>query len=377
MKPSLAALLLVSALFPAAALAEQEPQYSDEQNWVIAIGSEIPQSELDSATADADAEGTDNPLLELAAKHKIAEPDWLKERIAAQGSGTVLAALGDSVTAAYTTCKFPFCPANSWSSGVLPTSVRTELSDASGRAVNSFLVAVPAAVMAHMPAQAYAVFLASSYGLKVERMTLFIGHNDPGVCGGPKDGETKAFADKYASTLKILGHVASRRRARLFVSSIVEVPTLARYGDVIPAGGDKTCRQLWTRVGRCAPLLGAGASPDAGAKISAQIAAYDDVLARLAEGKDWVLYADIFNANSREGLQDPSSWLSPADCFHPSVIGQGVLGQIAWEGYGATPGIASFFAFPAADEPVARPAPVLSEGTAAELDAWRSESKRP
>jgi hypothetical protein len=255
--------------------------------------------------------------------------------------------------------------------------VRTELSAASGRAVNSLLVAVPGAVMAHMPAQAYAVFLASSFGLNVERMTLFIGHNDPGVCGAPKDRQMKDFADKYASTLKILSHVARRRRARLFVSSIVEVPTLARYGGVVPAGGASTCRELWTKVGRCSPLLGAGAPPDAGARISAQIAAYDDALARLAEGKDWVRYADIFNANSREGLQDPSSWLSPADCFHPSLGGQGVLGRIAWEGYGATPGIASFFALPAGDEPVARPAPALSEGTAAELDAWRSESKRP
>ncbi|MFI5348342.1 MAG: hypothetical protein ACHQ2Z_02260 [Elusimicrobiota bacterium] len=378
MKPSLAALILAAApLLAAPARAQQDPQYSDEQNWVLAIDKEIPSGELEAATADADAQGTADPLLELAAKHKIAAPAWLSDRISAQGSSTVLAALGDSITAAYTTCSGLFCPDNSWSVGKLPTSLRTELAAASGRDVRPLLVAVPAAQVTHMPAQAYAVFLASSFGLNVERMTLFIGHNDPGVCGAPNGHETKDFADKYASTLKILGHVARKRGARLFVSSIAEVPAIAAYGAVVPRGGAKTCRELWTATGRCALLLGAGAATDAGAKISSQIAAYDAVLGSLAKGKDWVLYADIVNANSREGMADPASWLSPADCFHPSVVGQGVLGYITWRGFGATSGIASFFAWPAANEPVARTAPLLPAGTAAELDAWRSESLRP
>jgi hypothetical protein len=378
MKPLLAVLLLAVALLPAvSARAQHDPPYSDEQQWVLAIDQEIPSGELDAATADAEAQGSEDPLLVLAAKHKITAPDWLRARIAAQGSSTVLAALGDSITAAFTTCPLPFCAGNSWSSGALPTSLRTELAAASGRDVRPLLVAVPAAKMVHMPAQAYAVFLASTFGLNVERMTLFIGHNDPGVCGAPADQETKDFADKYASTLKILGHVARRRRARLFVSSIAEVPALAVYGDVVPNGGAKTCRELWTKTGRCSPLLGAGAAADSGRKISAQIAAYDAVLGRGAEGKDWVRYADIVNANSRAGLTDPASWLSPVDCFHPSVVGQGVLGQISWLGYAGTPGIASFFAWPKADEPVARRTPVLPAVAEAELDAWRSESKLP
>lgn len=380
MKPPVFLAVLAAVVFAAAsARAQPAPQYSDEQTWAMQLQKEIPDDELSAAASDAESQSTDDPLLALAAKHAITAPDWLQKRIAAQGSSTILAGLGDSITAAFASCSFPFyyCPDNSWSTGSLSTTVRTQLAAQSGRDVRYFLVAVPGTTMSFMPTEAYAVFLASSFGLRIERMTLFIGHNDPGVCGAPNDHMTQDFGDKYAKTLSILNHVASKRGAKLFVSSITEVPTLARYGDVIPSGSQKTCRQLWTDIGRCAPLLGAGAPPDAGQKISAQIATYDALLAKLAEGRSWVLYTDSINASSREGLTDPARELSSYDCFHPSALGQGMLGQIAWHGFGGAPGIASFFAFPKADEPVARPAPVLPEETAAELDSWRSEVQRP
>ncbi|MFI5363135.1 MAG: GDSL-type esterase/lipase family protein [Elusimicrobiota bacterium] len=379
MKLLFAAMFLAAASLPAvSASARAEEGYGDEQQWAMDIDREISREELASAAASAETQGTDDPLLELAVRHGITAPDWLTERISVQGATTVLAALGDSITAGYATCSNPlYCPANSWAVGTLPTSVRSELSAASGRDVAYLLVAVPGAETAHMPAQAYAVFLASSFGLNVQRMTLFIGHNDPGVCKMPNGHETRDFEKDYSSTLKILSHVARTRRARLFVSSIVDVPALANYADVIPDGGRKACRELWAKTGRCAPLLGAGAPSDAGARISAHISELDAVLDRLAAGKDWVRYADIVNASSRLGLPDPARDLSASDCFHPSAVGQGLLGEMTWRGFGSTPGIASFFAWPKIEEPVARPSPVLSEGTQAELDAWRAESRRP
>jgi hypothetical protein len=284
-----------------------------------------------------------------------------------------------------TTCSFPFywCPDNSWSSGSLPTSVRTELAAQSGKDVKYFLVAVPGVTMSFMPAEAYAILLASAFGLNIERMTLLIGHNDPGVCGAATANETQSFGDDYAKTLRILAHVANKRGAKLFVSSITEVPTIAQYANVTPDGATKTCRELWTSIGRCAPLLGAGAPANAGAQISAQIATYDAVLENLAAGKPWVRYADIINASSKQGLADPARSLSSYDCFHPSVYGQGVLGQTAWDGFGGTPGIADFFSFPkstpasAAVAPAPRSAPTLSPGLASELDSWTTNASRP
>jgi hypothetical protein len=383
MNKSLFAIALSAALFAASAARAQQnppaPQFNDEQNWAMSLQSQISADELAKAAFNADKSNTPDPLMDLAAKHNITPPAWLKARIAAQGSSTVLAAMGDSVTAAMTTCSFPFywCPDNSWSSGGLPASVRTELAAQSGKEVKYFLVAVPGVTMSFMPAEAYAIFLASMFGLHIERMTLLIGHNDPGVCGAPAADETQKFGDDYAKTLRILAHVAQKRGARLFVSSITEVPTLARYADVTPIGAKNTCRQLWASTGRCTALLGAGAAPDAGAKISAQIATYDAILEKLSAGYGWARYADIVNASSRAGLADPARSLSSYDCFHPSVYGQGVLGQQTWSGYGATPGIAGFFAFPKSSEPAPRSAPALFPNVAAELKDGNVDFDRP
>jgi len=379
-------LVLAAALLTAPALAQQNPPappLNDEQAWAMTLAKQIPPDELASAAVTAEAANAPDALIALAAKHGVVEPDWLKTRIAAQGSGTILAAMGDSITAGMTTCSFPFyyCPDNSWSSGSLPTSVRTELAAQSGKDVKYFLVAVPGVTMSFMPAEAYAILLASAFGLNIQRMTLFIGHNDPGVCGAATANETQSFGDDYAKTLRILAHVANKRGAKLYVSSITEVPTLARYANVTPAGASKTCRELWTSIGRCTPLLGAGAPANAGAQISAQIATYDAILESLAAGKPWVRYADIVNASSKLGLADPARSLSAYDCFHPSVYGQGLIGQMAWDGFGGTAGIADFFSFPksSASEPIpaTASAPALSAELRAELDSWTTNASRP
>ena len=357
--------LAVELLCAASARAQSvpTPQYNDEQTWAMQLSKAIPPGELSGAAFSAESTGTPDPLTALALQHNIAEPDWLKARIAAQRAGTALAAMGDSITAAMASCSFPYyyCPDNSWSTGSLPTSVRTELAAQSGKEVGSFLVAVPGVTMTFIPYEAYAVFLASFFGLNVQRMTLFIGHNDPGVCGAVTATQTQDFGDSYSSALRILAHVAAQRSARLYVASITEVPVLARYADVVPNGSQKTCRVLWKENNRCGPVTQHVDDPAALAKISAQIATYDGLLAGLAQGKSWVSYQDIFNANSRRGLSDPATELSPFDCFHPSVVGQGTLGRLAWQGFDGAPGIADFFRFPS---------PALSPSLAAELDGW-------
>ncbi|MFI5345158.1 MAG: hypothetical protein ACHQ51_02175 [Elusimicrobiota bacterium] len=383
----LLALFLVVLGLAASARAQQAPapppEPSDEQKWVEDVRRTIPGDEIHAAAAEAEVQQSSDPLTALAAKYKLAAPDWLKSRIESQSASATLAALGDSVTAGTASCTFPYlwCPGNSWSTGDdVATSVKRELEAQSGREVHGLLVAVPAVTMSAVPAESFVVFLASVFGLNVERMTLLIGHNDPGVCGAPAPGAEAAFEKNLATSLRILGHVARKRGAKLVISGMVEVPVVARYADVVPVGAAKSCRQLWADTGRCSELLDHRDDPAVGVRISTQIAAYDAILQRLSAGKNWILYSPTFNATSRGGVPNPEVNFSPLDCFHPSAAGQARLGRLAWSGDGAgSPGIASFFALPPAPpapkEPP--PAPAVSAGLRDELDAWRRADVRP
>jgi len=367
---------------PARAQQAPAPAPTDEQKWVEDVRRTVPEDELQSAAAAAEIQQSPDPLTALAAKYKLEPPDWLKGRVQSQSASATLAALGDSLTAGTASCTFPYlwCPGNSWSTGDdLATSVKRELEAQSGREVHGLLVSVPAVTMSAVPAEAYVVFLASAFGLNVERMTLLIGHNDPGVCGAPAAGADAAFEKNLATSLRILGRVARKRGAKLFVSALVEVPVVARYAGVVPAGAAKSCRELWDATGRCRELLDHRDDPAVAARISAQIAAYDGILARLSAGQDWILYTPTLNAAGRRGLPNPETNLSPLDCFHPSAAGQARLGQLAWSGGGAgEPGIASFFALPpAAPRSEPPPAPALSAEIRGQLDAWRGADVRP
>ena len=203
-------LVLAAALLSAPALAQQNPpapQFNDEQTWAMTLAQQIPADELATAAVSAEAANAPDPLIDLATKHGVTEPDWLKTRIAAQklehgprGDGRQRHRRHDDVLV-----PVYWCPDNSWSCGTLPTSVRTELAAQSGKDVKYFLVAVPGVTMSFMPAQAYAIFLASMFGLNVERMTLFIGHNDPGVCGAAKDNETQELRRRVRLDAQDLG----------------------------------------------------------------------------------------------------------------------------------------------------------------------------
>lgn len=378
------ALLLSAAAASAQTAPAPAPPQSDEQKWVQQVEKTVPDAELESAAADAEVQGTADPLMALATKYGLdTPPDWLKDRVQGQASAVTLAALGDSVTAAMTTCKFPFyfCPGNSWSSGELATSVKKELEARSGREVRGLLVSIPGVTMKTVPAESFVVFLASVFGLDVQRMTLLIGHNDPGVCGAPVPGYDAEFAKRYATSLRILAHVARARRAKLFVSGMIDVPSVARYAAVTPNGAIKTCAELWKETGRCKGILDHRDDPAAIARARAQVDAFDAALAAGAAGKSWIVYEPTFTQATRDGFDDPAAELSAADCFHPSVVGQEHLGRAAWEGEAGAPGIASFFALPAsvagAPRTEAPHAPEPSEELRAQLESWRDAATRP
>lgn len=341
-----AILLAIAALAAASASAQTAPQpLGDEQQWVQDIRAKISDDEIHTAAAEAEVQQSSDPLVALVDKYKIEAPDWLKQRVGAQSASATLASLGDSVTAAMASCSSPyyFCPENSWSTGELATSVKKQLEAGSGREVHGFLVSVPGVTASAVPAEAFVVWLANFFGLNVERMTLLIGHNDPGVCGDPDPAADAKFQKNIATSLRILGRVAAKRHAKLFLSSLIDVTAVARYADVVPNGQSKTCTQLWAATPRCSPLLQHRDDPAAAQRIRDQTARYDAVLSQAAAGKDWVLYTPVFGVSSGRGVPDPAADLSPYDCFHPSAAGQARLGQAAWYGDAGAPGVASFF----------------------------------
>lgn len=355
------ALLLLLAL-PAAAQ-EAPPPRDEELDWAESVQRAVPAAEIEAAAAAAEARQSSDPLVELAGRYGLQAPAWLRDRIEQQAGALTVAALGDSVTAATAACDFPylFCPRDSWVVGDAPASLKSALRGQSGRPVRGLLVAVPTLTMRAAPAEAFVVFLASYFGLNVERMTLLMGHNDPGVCGEDEPGALAAFERDYATTLRILARVHRRRGAKLFVSAPLEVPALARYPDLVPAGASKTCRELWAQTGRCRRLLEHRDDPARVAEAAARLAAYREILDRGAAGRGWVLYTDALHAGTRGGLPDPAAAFSRHDCFHPSARGQALMGAMAWNGAAGSPGIASFFALPGA-------APAAPPGLAAALE---------
>lgn len=361
--------LLAVLLAPLAAAAQEGEAPSEEQRWALDVMEAVSAAELRAAAAEAEARGESDPLLELARRRGVEAPEWLRERVAAQGGAATLAGLGNSLTAATAACSFPyyFCPARSWSAGDAPGSVKRRLAEDSGREVRGLTVAIPGVTSAALPFQAFVVFLASAFGLDVQRLTLEIGHNDPGVCSEPAEGSDAAFEEDLAATLRILGRVARRRQARLFVASTIELPALARYAAVTPEGAGRTCREIWADKPTCRRVVRHFDDAARMREVSARIASYGAVLRRLSAERDWVLYTETFNELSRRGIPEPERHLSRFDCFHPSKDGHSLIARAAWEGGDGLPGIADFFRLP--PRPPMTPSAPLTLG---QLEGWRS-----
>jgi hypothetical protein len=370
--------LVLAACAAAAPALSQDAPDDGPAAWSASLRGRVGLDELEAAASDKSAAGGADALARLAARGGLAAPAWLERRVREQGSSATLAALGDSVSAASFSCGDRlYCASDSWSIGDMPTSVRSRLEAQSGREVRGLVFAVPGVTIEALPYEAYAVYLASLFGLNVERMTVLIGHNDPGVCHPDKPGERERFARNVSVALDILGRVARRRGAKLFVGGLMEADALARYADVVPNGASASCGELWASTRRCADLLQRRGEPARVAAARARIAEDDETLRRLSAGRDWVLFSDAFTATSRDGIPDPELNMSRYDCFHPSPEGQARLGRVAWEGGAGAPGIAEFFALAPAARRAAEaafPRDELSAKLAAEAAAWSREA---
>ncbi len=370
--------VVLLALAPGSAHAASDD--ADVRAWVASLREQVPAEELNSAALVSLAADGEDPLRAVAQRHGLEAPAWLRRRVSEQGASVTLAALGDSLTAGTSSCDGLFCPSNSWVLGDQPTSVRRRLEAGSGRRVSGLLAAVPGVTMAAVPAEAFAVYLASLFGLNVQRMTLLIGHNDPGVCHPDKPGEQERFEADFTLALSILSRVAAQRGAKLFVAGALDPTPLTRYGAVVPHGAAAACAELWASTRRCADVFSRRGDAAHLTAVRERIEDNDAVLRRLTSGREWILYSDALHQASGAGVDDPAVLLSPYDCFHPSRAGQSRLAETAWQGGPGGPGLSAFFPLGPVQPPHALavfPEPRVQALLVGESDAWGRATSRP
>ncbi len=233
-----------------------------------------------------------------------------------------MAALGDSITQAFTTCGGLIdCPGNSWATGDNPAvdSHADRIADASGERPETANLAVSGAKVAALPEQAAEAVLTGA-----DYVTVLIGAND--VCR-PTEAEMTPVSEFEASVAASFDALSSGLpQARLFVASVPDVYTLWEVGRSSPAA-----RGVWA-LGICQSMLADPVSDDPAdeqrrQRVRDRVIAYNDVLERACTeyGPNcrWDGGAVFEDAYTQADLS--------FDWFHPSIQGQQRLAEGTYE----------------------------------------------
>ncbi|MFI5937707.1 SGNH/GDSL hydrolase family protein [Actinoplanes sp. NPDC051494] len=264
-------------------------------------------------------------VLALACDGAGATPEPTSTGGAKKGYPSSMAALGDSITAGYGSCRvFVACSRNSWSTGgadgldshyqrILAKNPRIK-----GHARN---FAVPGARSADLAKQA-----ASAVDAKVQYVTILIGAND--ACGGGADSMTsvKAFRKRVDAGLDRLRD--GLPKARILVASIPDVHRLWEL-----AHDDPAAVRAW-KLGICPSMLADPTSDSEAAearrdRVDDRIDAYNDQLGQACEA-----YGDRcrWDGGGAHGVRFDIDLLNKVDYFHPSVAGQRRLAEVTYPG---------------------------------------------
>lgn len=231
-----------------------------------------------------------------------------------------MAALGDSITQAYSAC----CsqgeqPLNSWSTGNgrgdgVTSHYQRVLQLTPGIAGKNFNNSVSGAKASDLPRQAL-----EAAGQGAEYVTVLIGAND--VCTPSLDTMTPVD-DFRASVTRALGTLEQvRPRPQVLVASI---PNIYRLWSVLQ--DDPAAQAAWSAARICQALLAASNTEDMRQQFVRRQLAFNAVLAeacaqfRSCRTDGGVVYAYNFTASD----------VSVLDYFHPSVKGQATLADITW-----------------------------------------------
>lgn len=230
---------------------------------------------------------------------------------------TVMAALGDSITAGSMSCSsLAACPANSWSTGTAVPSHAQRL-----RAVSPSLVAhnlaVPGAASGALPGQAQSAITRGA-----QYVTIEIGANDACAKNVSSMTPTATFQANVSTAIAALG----AQGTQVFVASI---PNLQRMYEL--SKSKLGARLVWGLLGLCQSMLANPTSTKAAdvqrrAAVQARVNEYNVALQQACAAVSTCRFDGFAVAN----FAFTSSHISTRDYFHPSVSGQSTLAGVTW-----------------------------------------------
>ena len=239
-----------------------------------------------------------------------------------------MAALGDSITEASTTCTaVVLCPAESWSTGTDPAVNSQYLRilalnpNISGKNTN---LAVPGAKVDALAAQAAAAVTA-----QVDYVTILIGAND--ACTSTQAGMTPVttFHDNFAQAMTVLE--TGLPNAHIFVASI---PDLYRLWQL--ESPNKAARTVWAAFGVCQSMLANPLSMKKAAVARRQAVLQREIDYNTQLQQLCALYANcVFDNNAVFNRRFSAGDIGTIDYFHPSIPGQAAIAKGTWaHGFG-------------------------------------------
>ncbi|WP_231626409.1 SGNH/GDSL hydrolase family protein [Streptomyces apocyni] len=231
-----------------------------------------------------------------------------------------LAAVGDSITRAFNTCKvLSDCPEESWATGtddgVNSLAIRLLGEDA---ADNSWNYARSGARVSALTEQ-----MKQAAEKSPELVTVLIGAND--ACRGDVTAMTpvSTFRADFEDGMRALRR--EEPKAQVFVASVPDLKRLWSEGRSSALG-----KQMW-KLGICPAML---ADADAMDKASVtrrdtvrkRVMEYNEVLRDVCAEDPLCRYDDGAVFDYRFGTKELSRW----DWFHPSKAGQSLLAEVAY-----------------------------------------------
>lgn len=227
--------------------------------------------------------------------------------------------LGDSITQAFQTCRFPFtnCPENSWATGTSSTvkSVFFRIKEHNSTATETNR-AVSGAKVASLNEQAK-----KAVSDKAEFVTILIGAND--ACANPPTSQA-SFTSSLQTAINTLK--SGLPSARIYVASI---PNIFHLWELFHT--NKTATRSWELTKECPGVMTEPTSEGTAAKNrrAATLAAeegYDATLKSICSATANCQYDNgaLFAAGF------VASEVSTNDYFHPSITGQTSLAALAW-----------------------------------------------
>jgi lysophospholipase L1-like esterase len=234
-----------------------------------------------------------------------------------------MAALGDSITQASTTCSaIELCPAESWSTGTDPavdSQYLRLLAINPGISGANFNFAVPGAQVDALQAEAALAVTAD-----VGYVTVLIGANDACTSTVADMTPVSTFAADFSSAMQTLE--TGLPNAHVFVASIPDLYRLWQLESPNP-----TARTVWAALHVCQSML---ANPQSMAK--ADKARRQAVLQREMDYNTQMqaicaMYANCkFDKNAVFNNRFSTGDIGTLDYFHPSIAGQASLAAVTW-----------------------------------------------